>query len=209
MSYQPDPVGVEPQPAPPASGRPRIVSQIIEIGVTAAIAVVLYLVIQTFLLQTFRVEGKSMQDSLQPEEHLLIDKLTPRFTGYHRGDVVVLHPPDQAEDSTPYIKRVIGEPGDHIEIKDNHVWVNGVLLEEAYVNPKYPTKAEEWTSYDIPADEVIVMGDHRNASLDSRVFGPVKESEVIGRAVLRFWPLDQLGIISAPSYPDVPAAPAG
>lgn len=198
----------EPQ-SPPASGRPRIVSQIIEIGVTAAIAVVLYLVIQTFLLQTFRVEGQSMQDSLQPEEHLLIDKLTPRFTGYNRGDVVVLHPPDQAEDSTPYIKRVIGEPGDHLEIKDDHVWVNGVELDETYVNPQYPTEAEEWTAYDVPQGELIVMGDHRNRSLDSRVFGSVKESEVIGRAVLRFWPIDQLSLLQAPSYPDVPPATAG
>jgi signal peptidase I len=198
----------EPQ-TPPAAGRPRIVSQIIEIGVTAAIAVVLYLVIQTFLLQTFRVEGQSMQDSLQPEEHLLIDKLTPRFTGYSRGDVVVLHPPDQDPSTTPYIKRVIGEPGDHLEIKDDHVWVNGVELIEAYVNPEYPTEAEEWTDYDVPEGELIVMGDHRNRSLDSRVFGSVKESEIIGRAVLRFWPLDQLSLLQAPSYPDVPPATAG
>ena len=205
MTSQPEPLQVDPQPAP--AGRPRIVNQIIEIGVTAAIAVVLYLVIQTFLLQTFRVEGRSMQDSLQPDEHLLIDKLTPRFDGYSRGDVVVLHPPDQAEDSTPYIKRVIGEPGDHLEIKDNHVWVNGVELPEAYVH--YPTKVGEWETFVVPEGELIVMGDHRNQSLDSREFGAVKESEVIGRAVLRFWPLDQLGILQTPTYPDVPDAPAG
>lgn len=194
-------------PPPQAGGRPRIVNQIIEIGVTAAIAVVLYLVIQTFLLQTFRVEGRSMQDSLQPDEHLLIDKLTPRFDGYSRGDVVVLHPPDQGQDATPYIKRVIGEPGDHLELKGDRVWVNGVELPETYVN--YPTRSGEWTVIDVPAGELIVMGDHRNASLDSREFGSVKESEVIGRAVLRFWPLDQLGILQTPTYPDVPTDPAG
>src|SRR5215210_7690707 len=105
MTSRSDPSGVEPQPS---GGRPRIINQVIEIGVTALIAVVLYLVIQTFLLQTFRVEGRSMQDSLEPEQHLLIDKLTPRFDGYKRGDIVVLHPPDVAEDATPYIKRVIG-----------------------------------------------------------------------------------------------------
>jgi signal peptidase I len=201
-----DPPAVDPAPAP--QRRPRLVSQLIEVGVTAAIAVALYLVIQTFLLQTFRVEGRSMQDTLQPEEHLLIDKLTPRFTGYHRGDVVVLHPPDRAEDTTPYIKRVIGEPGDHLEIRDDHVWVNGAELDEGYVNPRYPTEPGEWTTYDVPDGELIVMGDHRNASLDSREFGPVKESEVIGRALLRFWPLDQFGLVLAPSYPGVPMSPA-
>ena len=81
-------------------------------------------------------------------------------------------------------------------------------LDEAYVNADYPTKPGEWDEFDVPAGELIVMGDHRNASLDSREFGSVKESEVIGRAVLRFWPLDQLGILQTPTYPDVPPTPA-
>lgn len=215
MTDHAEPPGVTPgstlgsSQAGPAGDRPRIVGQLIEIGTTALIAVALYLVIQTFLLQTFRVEGQSMQDSFQPEQHLLVDKLTPRFTGYHRGDVVVLHPPDEDPGATPYIKRVIGEPGDHVEIRDDHVWVNGAELQEAYVNPDYPTRSFDWSEYDVPPGELIVMGDHRDRSLDSRRFGAVRETEVIGRAVLRFWPLDQLSLLQAPAYPGIPTAAAG
>jgi len=199
------PAPVEPQPQPHA--RSRAVSQLIEIATTVVLAVALYLVIQTFLLQTFRVEGRSMQDSLEPEQHLLIDKLTPRFDDYSRGDVVVLHPPDSDPGSTPYIKRVIGVAGDRVEIHDEHVWVNGVQLDEAYVNADYPTERGEWAEYEVPSGELIVMGDHRDASLDSREFGSVAVSEVVGRAVLRFWPLDALGILQTPIYPDVSATP--
>ena len=149
-----------------------------------------------------------MQDSLEPEQHLLIDKLTPHFDDYSRGDVVVLHPPDTEAGSTPYIKRVIGVAGDHVEIRDDQVWVNGVKLAEAYVNADYPTEPGEWHEYDVPAGELLVMGDHRDASMDSREFGSVPVSDVVGRAVLRFWPLDALGILQTPTYPDVPATPA-
>ncbi len=203
-------------PTPPAQGEPepqprkrsRVTDQVIEIVTTVVLALVLYFVIQTFLLQTFRVEGRSMQDSLEPEQHLLIDKLTPHFDDYSRGDVVVLHPPDTEAGSTPYIKRVIGVAGDHVEIRDDQVWVNGVKLAEAYVNADYPTEPGEWHEYDVPAGELLVMGDHRDASMDSREFGSVPVSDVVGRAVLRFWPLDALGILQTPTYPDVPATPA-
>jgi len=202
----PPPIELEAQPR----RRPRIVDSVIEIATTVALAVILYVVIQTFVVQTFRVEQQSMLDTLHPDQHLLIDKLTPRFDTYSRGDIVVFHPPDsyQAEDSTPFIKRVIGVGGDHVEVKDGAVWVNGAKLNEPYVNPKYTIEPGAWTSYDVPQGDILVMGDHRNASIDSRVFGAVPVGNVIGRAVLRFWPLDTLGIIQTPTYPNVPEHPA-
>lgn len=207
---EPLPALPAPPPEPLPRTRPRIVDQLIEIAVTAALAVALYLVIQTFVLQTFRVEGVSMEDSLEPDQHLLIDKLTPRFDDYSRGDIVVLRPPDEPDpDGVPFIKRVIGVAGDHVEVREHGVWVNGVKLDEAYVNPDYSTESFQWETFDVPPGEILVMGDHRDESLDSREFGSVPVGNVIGRAVARFWPLDSLGIIQTPTYPDVPAVPAG
>ncbi len=204
MTSEPALSPAEPEAQP--RGRPRIVDSIIEIATTIALAVILYLVIQTFVVQTFRVEQESMLDTLQPDQHLLIDKLTPRFDDYSRGDIVVFHPPDDySTDGTPFIKRVIGEPGDHVQISDGAVWINGVRLDEPYVH--YPIDPGEWDEITVPAGEIVVMGDHRDASVDSRDFGPVPIGNVIGRAVLRFWPLSTLGIVQTPSYPGVPDAP--
>lgn len=189
----------------PRSGRSRALDSVIEIATTVALAVILYFVIQTFVVQTFRVEMVSMLDTLEPGDHMLIDKLTPRFDDYSRGDIVVFHPPADYDEGTPYIKRVIGEPGDTIAIKDGAVYVNGVRLDEPYVH--YPIEADAWDQITVPAGELIVMGDHRDASSDSRAFGPIPISDVIGRAVLRFWPLDKLGIVQTPSYPGVPDSP--
>ena len=206
-----------PAPADPAvlseaqpRQRSRIIDSAIEIATTVALAVILYFVIQTFVVQTFRVEQESMLDTLQPDQHLLIDKLTPRFDDYSRGDIVVFHPPadwalENAPDGTPFIKRVIGEPGDVVAIKDGAVYVNGVKLDEPYVH--YPIDVGQWDEITVPAGNLIVMGDHRDASVDSRVFGPVPIENIIGRAVLRFWPLSTLGIVQTPTYPDVPDAP--
>ncbi len=183
--------------------RPRVLDAVIEIATTVALAVVLYVVIQTFIVQTYRVEQQSMQDTLQPEQHLLIDKLTPRFDDYSRGDIIVFHPPDSSEGDTPFIKRVIGLAGDHIQIKDQHVYVNGAELDEPYAHyPTRPTCGDD--TWDVPADSLFVLGDHRTESTDSRCFGFVKVSSVIGRAWLRFWPLDTLGILQTPTYPNVP-----
>ena len=186
--------------------RSRVLDSFIEIATTVALAIILYVVIQTFLVQTFRVEQESMLDSLYPQEHLLIDKITPRFDDYSRGDIVVFHPPDTyPTDGTPFIKRVIGEPGDLVEIRDQAVWVNGVLLDEPYIN--YPSFADDWDSVVVPEGNLIVMGDHRDASVESRAFGPVPTGNVIGRAVLRFWPLNTLSILQTPTDPDTPDAP--
>jgi len=186
--------------------RSRLLSSIIEIATTIGMAVVLYLVITTFVVQTYQVQQVSMLDTLQPNQHLLIDKLTPRFDDYSRGDIIVFHPPDTSEGDIPYIKRIIGVGGDHVEIHDGAVWVNGAKLDEPYVNPKYKIEPGDQSSWDVPVGSLFVMGDHRNQSTDSRVFGTVPVSSVIGRAVVRIWPLDKIGILQTPTYPNVPAA---
>src|SRR5688572_29795486 len=154
--------------------RPRAIDAAIEIVTTVGLAVVLYLVITTFVVQTFRVEQQSMLDTLQPQEHLLIDKLTPRFDDYSRGDIIVFHPKGQ-RDQTPFIKRVIATGGEHVEIRDGAVWVDGERLEEdGYTfrngaGENEPTLATSNRSeWDVPAGSLFVLGDHRRQSTDSR-----------------------------------------
>jgi signal peptidase I len=193
--------------------RSRIVDTAMELATTLVLALVLYLVIHSFVVGTYRVEQVSMVPTLRPDQHLLIDKLTPRFDSYSRGDIIVFHPPGSAPDDIPYIKRVIGEAGDRVQLGDGRVWVNGVVLDEPYLSDDGPghgaTEPEEpdrLTAWDVPAGMLFVMGDHRARSVDSRSFGPVAVDEVIGRAWLRFWPLDGLGLVSVPTYPGVPHA---
>ena len=208
MQGPPTPYPVPPIATEAARKRPRVVDAAIEIVTTVGLAVVLYLVITTFVVQTFRVEQQSMLDTLQPQEHLLIDKLTPRFDDYSRGDIIVFHPKG-ARDQTPYIKRVVAVGGEHVEIHDGSVWVDGVRLDEdAYTyrddegvnEPTEPTTNQsEW---DVPEGALFVLGDHRAASTDSRSrqVGFVDVDDVVGRAFLRFFPLDTLSLISAPAY---------
>jgi signal peptidase I len=217
---QPDsgyPVQVDPQipPSPPIAAttraRPKALDAVIEIATTVALAVILYLVIQTFVVQTYRVEQVSMVPTLREDQHLLIDKLTPRFDDYSRGDIIVFHPPGQPTDTTPYIKRVIGVGGDHIELRDGHVFVNGAQLDEPYIARDSDTDPiTDEDTWDVPQGMLFVMGDHRGQSVDSRQFPTtfVPVDSVIGRAWLRFWPIDSFTLLQTPTYPNVPAAPA-
>jgi signal peptidase I len=155
-----------------------------------------------------------MESTVLPDQYVLIDKLTPRWAPYARGDIVVLHPPSlyPDPDGTPFIKRIIGLPGDSIEIRDGEVFVNGTVLDEPYVftedgirQPTDPTGgASDWR---VPIDELFVLGDHREESADSRVFGPVRISQVIGRAWLRYWPIDTFGVLPAASDSVTAGAP--
>jgi signal peptidase I len=195
--------------------RSRAVDAVIEIVTTVGLAVVLYLVITTFVVQTFRVEQQSMLDTLQPQQHLLIDKLTPRFDDYSRGDIIVFHPKGE-RDKTPFIKRVIAVGGEHVEIRGGAVWVDGVRLDEDDYTFRDPGTGEneptvatgqdgEW---DVPEGSLFVLGDHRQESTDSRrvSVGFVDTDDVVGRAWLRFFPLDTLGILQTPSYSELEGA---
>jgi signal peptidase I len=185
--------------------RSRTLDAAIEILTTVVLAVVLYVVIQTFVVQTYRVEQDSMLPNLQPDQHLLIDKLTPRFDDYSRGDIVVFHPPD-ASSETPFIKRVIGLGGEHVDVRDGGVYINDVLLTEPYTFRNQPTEPVcGQGSWDVPAGSIFVLGDHRQQSTDSRCFGTVAVDQVIGRAWLRFWPLSTIGILQTPTYTDTAA----
>ena len=184
---------------------------LLEIVETLVLTLLIFWVIQSFVAQPFKVQQQSMERTLEPDQYVLVDKLTPRFDTYKRGDIVVFNPPDTwvaPENREPYIKRVIGVGGDTIEIHDGSVFVNGTKLDEPYIYQEdgqpQPTEAvngiDRWV---VPTGQLFLMGDHRGNSSDSREGGPVDVSEVIGRAWLRYWPLGTLQILPTPSHPEL------
>jgi signal peptidase I len=196
--------------SPPKRGIAR--RGLIEVVETLVLTVVIFFIVHTFVAQPFRVEQGSMETTLLPDQYVLVDKLTPRWAPYERGDIVVFDPPDTftGESDAPYIKRVIGLPGDRVDLQDGHVLVNGFQIDEPYVfrradGEANPTRATDGTdSWVVPESELFVLGDHRAVSADSRDFGPIEISHVLGRAVLRYWPIDAFGTLGRPAYPGVP-----
>lgn len=180
-----------------------------EIVETLVLTLVIFLVIQNFVAQPYRVQQQSMERTLEPDQYVLVDKLTWHFDEYKRGDIVVFSPPAEwaQGDGTPFIKRVIGIGGDTIEVKDDTVVVNGIALDEPYVyDLQATTVTGDRASWVIPAGQLFVMGDHRAQSADSRVFGPVDKNNVIGRAWLRYWPFSTFGILPTPTHPELQTA---
>jgi signal peptidase I len=183
-----------------------------EILETLVLTLIIFLVIQTFVAQPYKVQQQSMEHTLEPDQYVLVDKLTPRFDTYKRGDIVVFSPPPDwsREDETPFIKRVVGIGGDTVEIRDGAVFINGTELDEPYLfatqdgDPTQPTTVpDDIHRWVIPSGELFLMGDHRSNSADSRMFGPVETGQVIGRAWLRYWPIDVFGILPTPTYPEL------
>ncbi|MEA2549474.1 MAG: signal peptidase [Chloroflexota bacterium] len=187
---------------------------LLEIAETLILTLIIFWVIQSFVAQPFKVQQMSMERTLEPDQYVLVDKLTPHFSTYKVGDIVVFTPPKSwvAPGGEPYIKRIIGVGGETVHIQDGAVFVDGTKLVEPYVfkdadgqaQPTEPlTEADTWV---IPDGQLMLMGDHRAASADSREFGPVDVSAVIGRAWLRYWPLDTFEIIPTPAHPELATA---
>ncbi|MGB8476424.1 MAG: signal peptidase I [Candidatus Acidiferrum sp.] len=154
------------------------------------IAIGLALVIIVFLYQPVKVEGTSMAPLLSDQERIFINKFVYRFEPIERGDVVVFwYPLDR---SKSFIKRVIGLPGDRIEIRQGIVYVNGRAMQEPYVPPQYEDMSD-FGPIRVPRNNYFVMGDHRISSNDSRMFGPVASKYIYGRAVFAYWPVDHFG----------------
>src|SRR5436309_6418382 len=157
------------------------------------IAIGLALVIIVFLYQPVKVEGTSMAPLLSDQERIFINKFVYRFEPIERGDVVVFwYPLDRTKS---FIKRVVGLPGEVVEIRQGAVYVNGKVVPEPYVPPQYED-ATDYGPVRVPVDHYFVMGDHRVSSNDSRVFGPVESQFIYGRAVFAYWPVDHFGSLS-------------
>ena len=169
--------------------RYRLVREVIE---TIVLTVLMFLVIR-FAVQNFNIEGRSMEPSLHDQELILVDKWTYLFRPPARGDIIVfIAPPQPSQD---YIKRVIGLPGDVITIQNTTVIVDGVTLKETYVDPNNNrgnmVEYKPVSNMVVPPNDYFVLGDNRDGSSDSRAWGFVPKQNVIGRAALVYWPLQQ------------------
>jgi signal peptidase I len=161
-----------------------------------AVALGLALVIIIFLYQPVKVEGTSMAPLLSDQERIFINKFVYRFEPIERGDVVVFwYPLDR---SKSFIKRVVALPGETVELRAGRLYVSGKELMEPYVPSNYLDGAS-YPLLTIPSDSFFVMGDHRDSSNDSRVFGPVARQCIYGKAVFAYWPVDHFGSLTSSS----------
>ena len=221
----PPPDPAVPKPALEGSRRPaassslRLVREVVE---TVLLAVVIYFGVRMVMLP-YEVEGASMSPNLHDHDRLLVNRMA--YTHYdandlwnalpwedrdgehvvypfgepERGDIIVFNPPTAS--SKPYVKRVIGLPGETIGFHDGYVSVDGERLDEAYIDgPITDCRGERYCQVTVPEGHVYVLGDNRDNSADSRRFGPVDVDAIIGQAVFTNWPLDAVGPVPAADY---------
>ncbi|MCW5876748.1 MAG: signal peptidase I [Anaerolineales bacterium] len=173
----------------PASPLRRILLETLE---TIVLALLLFLAIN-FVSARVRVEFNSMLPNFENGDYVIVNRLAYRWNEPQRGDVVVFPYPNNVEED--YIKRVIGVPGDRVAIYAGVLYINGQPVEEPYLSQ--PTR-EDLAERVVPPGHVFVMGDNRNASSDSRSWGPLAIENIVGKAVFRYFPFDVIGIIEHP-----------
>lgn len=144
------------------------------------------------------VDGISMEPNFHDSEFLIVSRVNYLLGKPDHGDIVVFHFPDNPRED--YIKRVIGVPGDTVEIRDTQVYVNGNLLDEPYINEPCNDLSCDDGIWQLAPDEYFMMGDNRNRSSDSRIFGPVQREYIIGEVVFRYWPLEDVGLMHQYGY---------
>lgn len=150
------------------------------------------------VMPRYIVDGASMEPNFSTSQRVIVDRVSMiLFNGPGRGDVVVLDSPANKDDLL--IKRVVGLPGETITIRQGRVYVDGVQLEESYIDEFCTSRACNG-SWELGPGDYFVLGDNRSHSLDSHSFGPVAEASIIGIARLRYWPLDEIDILAPPEY---------
>lgn len=152
-------------------------------------AIFIALVVHVFMAQAMRVQGSSMEPGLSSDQRVIVEKVSYQLHGPQRGDIVVVRMSDQGDELL--IKRVIALAGETVEIAGGRVYVNGRLLDEPYVAEDTPG-SHKWV---VEPLHVFVMGDNRHASNDSRRFGTVHRDQILGRALIRYWPPNRMGFI--------------
>jgi signal peptidase I len=155
-----------------------------------ALVAVLFFII--FLVQPVRVEGTSMQPQLEDQERIFVSKISYRVFDIQRGDVVVFYFP--GDPSKSFIKRVVGLPGETIQIIEGDVYINGRSISEKYIPPAFRDHSS-FGPVIVPTNCYFVMGDHRNVSNDSRHWGCVPAGSIFGKAVLKYWPPTDIGLV--------------
>lgn len=190
----------EPPQLTPAQRRIRA---LMEWLIVAILALGLALLIKAFLIQAFYIPSGSMEPTLEIGDRIVIYKLGYRFHDVNRGDVIVFSKPDESYDLNELIKRVVAVGGETFELRDGRVFIDGWELDEPYLRPdtltvsKLPIPGCVNTAIpercEVPEGTVLVLGDNRSGSQDSRVFGPIDVDTVVGRAFAKLWPPSRIG----------------
>jgi len=174
---------------------------------TVVLAGSIFVVSYLFLFQPHQVKGTSMDPNFHNEEFLLTDKLSYRFNEPKRGEVVIFKAPSTepcAEDECEYIKRIIGLPGENVKVAGGSIYINNEKLAEPYLDANLKTNSgsyfTEGKTILIPEGYYFVSGDNRLHSRDSREFGPIKKEAIVGKALLVYWPINDIGLISTNVY---------
>jgi signal peptidase I len=185
----------EPAATPPPAADNRGLRNLVEWIAIVVGALAVALIVKTFLIQAFFIPSLSMYPTLDEGDRVLVNKLSYKLHDVHRGDLVVFErPPGQpASDIKDLIKRVVGLPGDEIEARNGVVYIDGKRLDEPYLVDGVVT--DNLPDQKVPAGHVWVMGDNRTDSADSRVFGPIDEDTIVGRAFIRVWPIPDIHLL--------------
>jgi len=197
--------GPDTEPAAPDGDTPRSHRWIVELVGVVVVAVVIAILLRTFVVATYSIPSGSMEPTLQIGDRIVVDKLAYHLHGIGRGDIVVFSTPPAENCAGPpvsnLVKRVIALPGETISLADGRVLIDGRLLPEPWLPPNERTQTTPGPSgepfslhhaYKVPAGDVYVMGDNRTFSCDSRYWGPVVRSTIVGKVDLRIWPLSRL-----------------
>jgi signal peptidase I len=167
---------------------------------TLAIALLLAFGVRAEVASAYFIPSESMLPTLHVGDRIFVEKLSQHFEPPHRGDVVVFDPPPRAHPrlGDVWVKRVVGLPGETIDIRAGHVYVNGRALQEPYAAEAARYPEPDWNLLGmpggkVPAGSVFVMGDNRNNSADGHVWGALPMQNIIGRSLFRYWPLDRIG----------------
>jgi len=181
---------------------------VLELVKIVVFSLVIIIPVRYFLIQPFYVKGDSMKPNFHNNEYLIVDEINYRFNDPKRGDIVVFRYPKNPQEF--FIKRIIALPGEKVSIKNGDIKIyndehpDGFVLDETYLDPNLETYSADDAIVELRNDdtstEYFVLGDNRGASKDSRIFGPVNKSFIIGRVLFRGWPFDKIDVFKAPEY---------
>ena len=189
----------EPKKKSSTSSAKRTLFAVIDFIKTTIIVVFLALIIRLFVVQPFIVEGQSMLPTFSNNDYLITEKISYSIRSPKRGEIVIFHPPDNP--TVNYIKRIVGLPGDSIEVRDQNVFVNSQKINEPYLTSNEQTNtATKDLNLTLKSGEYFVLGDNRNHSRDSREIGPIPYSSIVGRIWVRLLPIDSARAFAAINY---------
>ena len=173
----------------------NMMKEVLSMALYIAVVLCITFLVVRYVGQRTQVDGHSMENTLFDGDNLIVDKISYRFTDPKRFDIIVF--PYHYKEDTYYIKRIIGLPGETVQIRDGEIYIDGAILEEDYGKETMLTSGRAADQIQLGEDEYFVLGDNRNHSEDSRFddVGNIERSEIIGRAFIRIWPFERFGLL--------------